>query len=281
MNERPVIFHYLDFREFCADMFVYLKSKRASYSHRNFAQRAGLKAPNAFKRVVDGSYGLPPKTALKFAKGLGLTSNETTYFVHLCAANQAADTKVRARHERKMVLSRKRHEQASDETDGYEYLKSWYLVAIRELLQMPEAPQTAAAIAKALYPTITEKQAKDGLEVLLRLGLVTKTKAGLRATSDAYVTPSQVSSMAVRQFNYQSLSLALDAMDELPLEERQYGTLTLAVSSSQKQKILARLREVQQQILNELHESDEPSTEVMHVGFYAIPFTNNRMTSDE
>lgn len=274
MEQRPNIFEYLDFREFAADMFAHLKHARKSFTHREFAERAGLGAPNAFKRVVDGHYGLPEETAVKFARGLGLDSKEKTYFLHLCAANQASDPRVRARHERKMTLLRNRHNETSDRTDQYEYLKNWYYVAIRELLQVAGAPQTPREIAEALYPPISTEEARQALDVLGRLGLIEKRGGRLTTSSQQFKTPPTVASRAVRQFNYQSLSLALDAMDALPVDKRQYGSLTLAVSKEQKRKIQKKLRAFLQEVLDECSETRAPTDEVLHVGLYVIPFSD-------
>src|ERR1700721_1624232 len=74
------VFNYSDYREYLKDFYQLKKSKAGTYSFAVFSLRAGIKSPNYLKLVMDGERNLTPENTLAFARGLGLSEQETLYW---------------------------------------------------------------------------------------------------------------------------------------------------------------------------------------------------------
>ena len=79
-NPRPLIYAYLDYRNFLKDLFAFKKQESASFSFRNFSRLAGLKSSNFLKLVMDGKRNLSPQSIHQVAKAFKLSKGEADFF---------------------------------------------------------------------------------------------------------------------------------------------------------------------------------------------------------
>jgi len=86
---RPV-FEYTDYRRYLHDFYHYKKRTNPYYSYRLFSMKAGFKAPNLLKLVMDGQRNLTRESVDKFVHALRLTNGEAAYFTSLVLHNQGA-----------------------------------------------------------------------------------------------------------------------------------------------------------------------------------------------
>jgi len=82
------IFQYRDYRRFLYDFYHYKKLANPYYSYRLFSMKAGFRAPNLLKLVMDGQRNLTRESMEKFARALKLTDAESAYFAELVFHNQ-------------------------------------------------------------------------------------------------------------------------------------------------------------------------------------------------
>ena len=54
-KSEPDVLHYSNYRAFLLDYYEYKKEEQPIFSHRYFAQKAGITSPNYLKLVMDGS----------------------------------------------------------------------------------------------------------------------------------------------------------------------------------------------------------------------------------
>ena len=76
----PDVLHYSNYRTFLQDYYEFKKAEQPVFSHRYFAQKAGITSPNYLKLVMDGKRNLTKKTLLKFAAALGLKGMRAEFF---------------------------------------------------------------------------------------------------------------------------------------------------------------------------------------------------------
>ena len=84
---RP-IGEYRDYRKYLRDFYHYKKGTNPYYSYRLFSMKAGFKAPNLLKLVMDGQRNLTKQSVVKFAKALRLDEHEAEYFRQMVLRNQ-------------------------------------------------------------------------------------------------------------------------------------------------------------------------------------------------
>ncbi|MBD3242678.1 MAG: TIGR02147 family protein [Chitinivibrionales bacterium] len=84
---RP-IGEYHDYREYLRDFYHFKKRTNPYYSYRLFSMKAGFKAPNLLKLVMDGKRNLTRQSVVKFAKALRLDELETERFRAMVLRNQ-------------------------------------------------------------------------------------------------------------------------------------------------------------------------------------------------
>ena len=127
-------------------------------------------------------------------------------------------------------------------------------------------------IAHDICPPITEAQAKEAIDILLEVGLVKKMASGKLALTDAHLTVGgPEKKVAVRKFQKEVLSLASNALDNIPVDERNISTLTLSVDQSCFEDLGDMLREFRRLVQKRV-DSAKNSDRVMQLSmaFYPI-----------
>ncbi|MCB0308411.1 MAG: TIGR02147 family protein [Bdellovibrionales bacterium] len=233
---------YTNFRQFLKDFYEEKKLANPSYSYRFFAKKAGINSPNYFKLVMDGQRNLTHRNVKKFAKGLGLQEQDAHYFENLVFYNQATDDEERLFFQKNLELIRSHDERTLLGKEHYEVLSSWYPLAIKELLLFADDLPTPKWIAKKFDYRITPMQAKEALELLLKLKLITlEGKNTYKVTNQSLQTPDTIVSQAATHFHKAVLDLAKSALDEQRPNERCFSSLTLALNKKDLVKASQRI----------------------------------------
>lgn len=76
----PDVFRYEDYRAFLKARFIDMQALDPAFSQRGLARKAGIANPGFFNEVIKGRRRLSPAAALKMAKGLDLSGEETEFF---------------------------------------------------------------------------------------------------------------------------------------------------------------------------------------------------------
>lgn len=226
------IFDYIDYRAFLRDFFDEKKKTTRHFSTRYLSQKTGIKSPNFFKRVIDGTRNLTPAACEKLTPSLGFRgSKEAIFFRHLVGFNQASTAEEKQEHYSVMVSLMHSIDQYRLTADQYSYYTKWYTSVIRELVCLGDFQDDFQAIARAITPPITPSEAKKSLRLLLRLKLLTKKPDGTyRQTQTAVRTNPHVQSLALREFYGQILDRARESIDTVERPERNLSGMTVGIS---------------------------------------------------
>jgi uncharacterized protein (TIGR02147 family) len=84
------IFEYRNYRQYLHDFYHYKKLSNPYYSYRLFSMKAGFRAPNLLKLVMDGQRNLTRESTDKFTRALKLNDAEAAYFSDMVLHNQGA-----------------------------------------------------------------------------------------------------------------------------------------------------------------------------------------------
>ncbi len=243
------VFRFLDAREFLRQAYDAEKKRNPKFSQRFIARAMNAGSSSFFKDVLTGRAPLSPARAAKFARLFRLSEKEAEHFGNLVMFTQAG-----TREEKEFYLRRLGGSPAGRksllEASQREYLRKWHYAAIRELLDIHDFRGDYEALAKSLDPAITPAEARDAMELLVRLGLVRKNAQGrYEKVGDVVATRDGGDPEAARPGLRASLDLARRSLEEHPPATRPFSYLTLNVSGRAFAEIRDRIRAFRREIL--------------------------------
>ncbi|NLD92273.1 MAG: TIGR02147 family protein [Fibrobacter sp.] len=249
-SEPPNIFEYYDYRQFLKDLIAHEKQRSSVFSNRYIVQKAGFKSPTALKHVVDGKRNLSLESANKFASALKIEGIKRHYFLTLVLFNQTDSLAEREKYLNELVELKHSDDPSMIEEDQLDVLSKWYILAIREIVELPDFRNSLKWISRVLNPQITMQDAADALAVLRKNGLIEKINGRLCQVDKALETDERVRSVKVIDYHRQMIRLGAEAITRFPLEERDISGTTLRLSMQDVKNVKILLKEFRRKILS-------------------------------
>ncbi len=269
-TEAPRIFEYRDYRAFLTDHFAHKHDLEPGFSLRVFARHPelALSSSSFISAVLKGRKNLSQNLRLRFGRALGLKPAEMEYFELLIQANQSKSLEERNHYQSQLARFQGSRARVLSEAQQRFYAR-WYYSAVWHWFGLHQDQSSPARIAKAIQPALTVAQAEEAIRVLLELKLIKKLANGY-AVSDRHLAagPGFRGSPA-REHGKEFLKLALDNLDRVPAQERDYQMLSLSLSAKGRERIRERLEALRAEV-RELAESEGGSAGDGRV--YALAF---------
>lgn len=158
-------------------------------------------------------------------------------------------------------------------------MSSWHLLAIHELATCDEFRADPRWIAATLNPPITVSEAEEAIQTLKNLGLLVEADGVLTASEPSGWTEHQVppgfQSEAVAHLQYAMMDHAKRALRAFRWNERHSSTTTFGITEDQYERIEARLRQVEREIMHICMEAAPVGrNRVYHLGIQLFPVTD-------
>lgn len=243
-----LVMEYNNFRLFMRDFYSERKD-RSGFTWRDFAKAAGYSSPVFLKLVCDGKANLSEVGIERVAQAMGLVGIDLQYFRLLVVFNQSKDST-----EKKKIYKEMRT-LASDNSvklvgeEEYDYYETWRNPVIRELAPKMKGA-TPAKMAEQFEFGVNTADVKKSLAQLQDLGLLKKDKDGNFVQESRSITTGSldVTSLAIRDMHRQMGNLAVKALDEVPVNERDISGMTLGVSEIAYQKIVQEIADFRRRV---------------------------------
>lgn len=274
-SSSPSLFDYFDYREFLQDYYRHHKTKNPAYSYRLFARKAKLGSPNYLKLVVDGKRRITDRTIYQFARGLGLSRDEEKYFRELVMYQEVSDPDSKEQHLRSLLkYQEKQRAPVALKSDRIKYLLDWYHVVVRELVLGRDFKEDPKWIARRLGNKVTEAQAKESLDLLLKLNILERDTNGKLVQREPLLTSSdEVPSHVIRSLHRTYLRKAINSIFSIPMERRELSGLVLSIPAYRVKEIKDEIKEFRKK-LNRKYGLEKGGEEVYFVGLYLFPVTH-------
>lgn len=163
------------------------------------------------------------------------------------------------------------------EEDVFRLIADWQYLAVWSLAKLKNNQARPDWIAHRLG--IKKEEAEDAIERLIRLKLVRKSQGRLVRTGNSLSTTTDIPSAAIRKHHSQNLRLAEDSLHNVPVEFREFGSVTMSVNpeklSAAKQILLKTRKKI-----SDLLETGEVS-EVYTLSFQLFPLTKLQNTTED
>lgn len=274
-TNKPDIFAYADFRQYLVEYYSYMKSQSGFFSYRYFSKVAGFSSPNFYKLVAEGKRNLSDDGIVRFSKAMKLDAKEARYFRLLVHLGQAQTTEEKDFFTRQLFKSRSSKALQPLTEEQYNYYNEWYHIPLRELVERSDFKDDPKWIASQFTPHLTEKQAKEGLETLLRLNFIEKTECGYRQTSRSITSGDGVTHQAFRNFQARMIQMGAEAVDRFGQERREVSSMTLGVSRATVEKIKKLIKEFQEDVIAVASEQ-QPVEDVVQMNVQLFPLLKSK-----
>lgn len=255
MNEQSVTQHLLRTK------LTEMRARNPRASVRAFAKRLGL-SPAATNEILKGERRVSHKIAERIATKLALDPSERNELLKHFPKNNPllANTKGMEDDSKLLKLS----------ADQFAAISGWIHFAILSLVKNVDFQNDVGWIAGRLG--VTEKQAKDATERLLRLNLLTETKNGsLRRTHERLNTSDDVLNPAIQRSHIEDMELVQQSLLHDPVELRDFTSITMAASPELLPEAKRIIRQAQDQIAALF--ATRPFTEVYKMSVHLFPLT--------
>lgn len=268
---KPVM-EYQNFRLFMRDFYAERKL-RSGFTWRDFAKAAGYSSPVFLKLVCDGKSNLSDVGVERVASAMGLVGVDLQYFRALVNFNQEKDSSKKKAAFKEMRGLAKENSMALVGEDQYDYYESWVNPVVREM-----APQlkgvTPAKLADNLAFDTQTAEVKKALALLQKVGLLGKDAQGnyVRAQKSVTTGNLEVASLSVREMHRQMGELAVRALDEIPVKERDISGLTIGISETAYYRITQEIQDFRRRVSSIVME-DTDESRVYRLNVQLFPLT--------
>lgn len=157
--------------------------------------------------------------------------------------------------------------------DHFHLVADWYHYAILALTRVEGFRSSPKWIAKALEIAIPEVQI--ALERLQRLGLLKADKKGVYRETNDFITNEKgaFSAPAMRRLQKQVLEMAIKALEQTPIENRDQSSITLELDTSLLEEARTRIKRFRRQLCKDLQRTRKYD-QVYHLSISLYPITN-------
>jgi len=263
------VFDYLDYRAYLKDAYEERKGESPFYSYRIMAEAFGLFPSNVF-RILHGEGHLPARCHSRALEFLELSGRAAEYFLLLVSYARERSTKAKGEILEKAMALRDVARRPL-EAQELEYFSRWWTPVVRALLEATEGRAVPAELAGCLRPPVSEDEVRASLALLSELGLVKRASSERLLPTQAHLTAGgPAKARAVRGFQRQILSLASEALERFPPDERDISSLTISMDERAFREIRELVRECRRQIQKRVEECRAPDR-VLHLAMAFFP----------
>jgi uncharacterized protein (TIGR02147 family) len=269
--------NYTDFRAYLKDWINERKSLGLPGSNRWFAMKMGINSTSWLTSLLKGVKGLSKATSNKLSEILKHSAIEARYFETLVSFNQARTIEDRNKHYRELNALQKIKKISTVKPNQYDFYSAWYHSAVRSLIGMHKfssSEEEYVRLASLVSPSITSSQARKSIKLLEELGFIKMNIAGFyELTSSAISSGENTRSLGIANFQQETMRLAQEAMDRVPLDKRYIGTATVGMSAKSFAQIKQLLIDTSERIV-EIANADADADRVYQINLQAFPMSN-------
>jgi uncharacterized protein (TIGR02147 family) len=241
------------------------KVRNTSYSLRAFAKSLGI-SPAALSQTLAGKRVLGIRNARKIISRLSLAPREAQEFAHNLFPSSESNT-------------RKLYSYKPLADDVFRTISDWYHYAILSLGEIHGSSSNPKWIAERLG--IPQTTAEKALERLERLNLITLHKVGrsrkakaFRQTGESITTHNDIPSAAIRSHHLQQLEKARDALIDIDVIQREFGSATIAIQKKDLSKAKEDIRKFREEFAEKFSiKNDAPEADrvyALNVQFFPL-----------
>ncbi len=266
---------YIDYRLYLKEYYEHEREHTHYFSHRYFAQAAGISSSSFLSRVIAGKRNLTRQMVEKFSVALKHSEKEKIYFKNLVLFNQAKTAGEKSEHYAVLRSLKGIVRETTLQGAEYDYFSNWYTPVIRELICIFPFNDNFIKIAQMIQPAISAPQARKAVALLLKLGLVERQDDGMYTqTEKSIVADSQIKSIAVRSYVDSMLKHSIEALHSMDKSIRHISSMTMGLSQEQYKTLVVELESFKERVKEIVTQYDDAS-QVYELNFAFFPVSHS------
>lgn len=279
----PDLSEYMDYRLFLADFYHAKKTQTKNsirpYSYAIFSAAADIKSPNYLKMIIEGKRNLSLDMIAKFAKACSLNKAQTEEFRLLILFNQADDPADRNYALKKLSEYRVEQKLKLGELDRkvFDKVPNWIGWIIFAMVDQAGVSFQTNELRDLLRGKASESEISQALENLIKSGeLVRDEQTGAISKGVSTEAPDEVPSALVRKLQMQLMYLGLESLYQDSATEREFGSLTLAMTAHEFEELKFKLRQLRKSLHkdNSIARMSNKGDRVYQLNLQLFPVTN-------
>lgn len=225
--------------QFLHEEFERRVRKNNRYSLRAFARSLNVNAAE-LSQVFRGSRRLSWKSAVTVSKAMGLTPAESKHLLLLLQSEKGKKIGLDLDITEDIDLNMSPVNPAD-----FEKLGDWYHFAILNLIETKGFEWTATHIARRLG--LSSSEARLAMDTLEKAGMVQVQIVGQgqrrsKSVKAFWEVGSHIPSESIRRYHRQCLQKAIDALDDIPIDQREFRGIGFVASPDDLVKIRAEVK---------------------------------------
>jgi hypothetical protein len=236
-----------DFRHLLQQEFISRCRKNPSYSLRAYARALKIQ-PSPLSAILRGKRPITRKMKHRLGFSLGLKPEEFAY-------EASSVQKI--------------------ELDTFAIISDWYHFAILELTRVKSFRPDPNYIAKVLG--VSRTQVEIAMGRLERVGLLKiEGKRWIDMTNNGFATNihDDLTTEAARRLQKQILEKSIQALEDIPIAERDHTSMTMAIHSGDLKKAKNKIRRFRRELCKQLERNPNP-THVYHLNISLYPVSKS------
>lgn len=269
MTKTFSIYGYSQFQHFLRDYVQEKKDLMPNWSYGVWARQMKLKSSSTLIMIVNGQRNPGPDLTKKLATFFKFNDKETEYFEALVRLQKAKNMEETV--ERLEELQQQNPNVRLVDLDNFRAMANWHYYAIRELVTQKDFREDYEWIAHYFSNRITAVQAKEVVDVLLKLQLLSRDKKGTLCVQDQHFkTPHDIADEGLKRFHNDVLELAQISLQNHSPQSREISGGTFAIQQSQLPKAKKLIRKFQMDLCRLLETKQGDAIYQLEVAFFPL-----------
>jgi len=236
---------YESYHDLLQQEFEKRKQINSAYSLRAFARDLGFSAPR-LSQVLNKKQGLSVSAAEDVAEKLKLGQEEKDWFCDSVGALHARNFKKREEFSKKIEAYKENAKSFTElQLEYFKVISDWYHFAILELTYLEDFQSDKNWIAETLGITLTE--VIEAIERMKSLNLIREVDGKLEDVFQYLATGNDIPSLSLKKFNIQLMKLAMEALYDRDIHEREFSSNVISISKEQLPEYKQKLRDFRNQ----------------------------------
>ena len=269
------ILEYTSYRQYIADYYADKKAKSA-FTWQEFANEAGFSSRVYLKYVSEGRFNLSDTATVRVADAMRLVDYERDYFAEMVRFDHAKTDDEKKSAFNNMLAIADAHKAKILEGDSFRFWESWKNPVIRELApSMPGAKPLA--LAHACRPEITAAEVSDVLNFLVKGGFLEKNDEGNYVQTNKSLTTGrmEVTPLAVRMMHRQMGELALETIEGVAQDKRNFSGVTFGITKEGYDEIVQEIADCRKRVVA-IARKNAATDEVYRLNMQLFPLTQKQ-----
>lgn len=226
----PDLFDYNNFRAFLKAYAQDRKRDSASWSYGVWARKLGLKGTASLTMVINGQRDPGPKMVESLIEYFEFRPRQAQFFKTLVKLGKLKSSAT----EKAQIWGHLKKEGEPKILDlaTFSAVSEWYYYVIYQLSEMPGQVWDEDWIQSQLRFPVDKRYLTAALKNLEQLKIIERTPDNkIKKIEQAIDTTNDVASEAIKRYHEQTLDLAQKSIRTVPIDLREFSSLTIAVNS--------------------------------------------------